>query len=635
MKLIQCYIANFGILSNFRYDFQNGINIIKEKNGFGKSTFAGFIKAMFYGLEAKKNTKVLIDRKRYEPWQGGNFGGYIEFEINNKKYKLERYFQKKEADDIFKLYDLETNLECNDFSNNIGEEIFKIDKDAFERSIFISGQNMQTSMNDSINAKLGNILESENDINSSEKAIKILDEAIKNYKKTGNRGEINEKLAEKVNLEHKLEKNKIDEKVLQELKDSNKRLEEALKEKIKLQEEYQNQISILSREEVKKAKIEQYNYLISNCKQNENNLKQYKDRINEKSDIYNQIEDYQNQIKLLNKKNLDINKKIKNKKKIKNTSLVLLILLIILSLIMLICKAKVLFIVISITACIIPIIAFLWSTNYIRKIKEITSLNNGEIDKIESIIDTLNDVNKKKIQEQNIEFERLSKEYNNKVAEIKKFEQENDVEFLLKNNPINNGLNRKEIEEKLEKINKEINYLNDEKNNNKNRIESLEASIDVFEIENEIELISNEIKEMNDKLNILENTKRYLELAKEKFSSHYLNKMEESFIKNIETINGEKIDINLDVNLNAKIIKYGSTKKIDYLSTGYKDLVYICMRLSLVETLFENEEPFIVLDDPFINLDEEKMNKAIELLKSISKNYQIIYFICHESRNLN
>ena len=200
MKLLSCHIENFGKLSNFNYNFNSKLNVINEENGFGKTTFADFIKAMFYGLETKRNTKVLIDRKKYEPWQGGSFGGSIEFETNNRKYKVERFFGKKEAEDSIKIFDLSTNLETNDFTCNVGEEIFKLNKEAFERSTFISGQHIETSMNDSISAKLGNILENENDINTSDDAIKVLDEAIKNYKKTGDRGEINKKKIYRTNL---------------------------------------------------------------------------------------------------------------------------------------------------------------------------------------------------------------------------------------------------------------------------------------------------------------------------------------------------------------------------------------------------------------------------------------------------
>ena len=46
-------------------------------------------------------------------------------------------------------------------------------------------------------------------------------------------------------------------------------------------------------------------------------------------------------------------------------------------------------------------------------------------------------------------------------------------------------------------------------------------------------------------------------------------------------------EVNLDVNLNAEVNENGSNKKLDFMSTGYKDLIYICMRLSLIESLFE------------------------------------------------
>ena len=97
MKLLRCHIENFGKLSDFNYEFKDGLNIIKEKNGFGKTTFANFIKSMFYGLESKRNTKVLVDRKKYEPWQGGAYGGTLEFIIDEKKYKIVRFRVQRHA----------------------------------------------------------------------------------------------------------------------------------------------------------------------------------------------------------------------------------------------------------------------------------------------------------------------------------------------------------------------------------------------------------------------------------------------------------------------------------------------------------------------------------------------------------
>lgn len=199
MKIIKCYIENFGKLHQFEYKFSEGLNIINEPNGWGKSTFATFIKVMFYGFDTS-NKKAISEneRKKYYPWQGGKFGGNIEFEINEKIYEIERFFGIKDKDDTFKLYDKTTNCESYDFSGNIGEEIFKLDRQAYERSTYINGQAISVEINDSISAKLSNILENENDIDSSEEAINKITSLMKEYKKTGNKGKINE-LETKIN----------------------------------------------------------------------------------------------------------------------------------------------------------------------------------------------------------------------------------------------------------------------------------------------------------------------------------------------------------------------------------------------------------------------------------------------------
>ena len=50
MKLIQCHIENFGGLSDVDFSFEDGLTVLYQPNGFGKSTLAAFIKAMFYGF---------------------------------------------------------------------------------------------------------------------------------------------------------------------------------------------------------------------------------------------------------------------------------------------------------------------------------------------------------------------------------------------------------------------------------------------------------------------------------------------------------------------------------------------------------------------------------------------------------
>lgn len=80
MRLLTCHIENFGKLSDFSYDFADGYNAFVLPNGAGKSTFAAFIRVMFYGFAGEtKRTELEKERKRYQPWQGGTYGGQLTF----------------------------------------------------------------------------------------------------------------------------------------------------------------------------------------------------------------------------------------------------------------------------------------------------------------------------------------------------------------------------------------------------------------------------------------------------------------------------------------------------------------------------------------------------------------------------
>ena len=66
MKLVSCYIENFGKLQAQSFDFSDGFNSVLQKNGYGKTTLANFIKAMFYGMSATtKKDLDQNDRRKY------------------------------------------------------------------------------------------------------------------------------------------------------------------------------------------------------------------------------------------------------------------------------------------------------------------------------------------------------------------------------------------------------------------------------------------------------------------------------------------------------------------------------------------------------------------------------------------
>lgn len=171
MKIISCHIENFGKIHDYSMDFRDGINVICQENGWGKSTFAAFVRAMFYGLEGdRKRSLEENERRRYRPWQGGVFGGRLVFEIQGKEYLISRIFKDKEANDEFELREAATNLPSGDYTSRIGEEIFQINRESFMRTIFIGQNQCGTTSSDDINAKIGKLADHSNDLNSYEAA---------------------------------------------------------------------------------------------------------------------------------------------------------------------------------------------------------------------------------------------------------------------------------------------------------------------------------------------------------------------------------------------------------------------------------------------------------------------------------
>ena len=181
MKILKCYVSSFGKLNDFTYNFSQGLNTINQDNGWGKSTLATFIKAMFYGLTGSKHSIAENERKKYRPWNSTDkFGGYIEFEWGKNTYKIERFFGAKESEDTVRLFDTKTGKEFHN-TENLGKRIFEIDEEGFLSTTYFSQKDFQIKSNSSLTAKYNSICELE-ESKDYDNAIEKLDAKIKNIK---------------------------------------------------------------------------------------------------------------------------------------------------------------------------------------------------------------------------------------------------------------------------------------------------------------------------------------------------------------------------------------------------------------------------------------------------------------------
>ena len=189
MRLIECYIENFGTFREYRSRFDRGLNCIHSDNGTGKTTLSIFITSMLYGLpDTKKQNLDENERKKYSPWQGGRFGGSLTFEVESKTYTVERTFGSKASDDLFTLRDKMSGAISTDYSENLGEELFGIDRDGFFRTVCLSEKNLSIKNgNKSISAKLSDLVGVDGDVGGFDAALELLEKKRKfYYKQSGN-----------------------------------------------------------------------------------------------------------------------------------------------------------------------------------------------------------------------------------------------------------------------------------------------------------------------------------------------------------------------------------------------------------------------------------------------------------------
>ena len=232
LRLISLHVENFGKLSGLDLKFQDGLNAYLRENGTGKSTLAAFIRVMFYGFSNdRKRDETENERMRYTPWQGGVYGGQLVFETKGKTYRIERVFEKK--NDSFMLYDETTNLPSTDFGENIGEALFRIDRESFTKTVFIGQQDVVTAPTDSISAKIGGINET-GDLMSYDRAMATLTDeanALSPRRATGEVKKLQNRLAE---LDAELQKKDDIEEALDK---TNAEMEMLRAELVKAQEE--------------------------------------------------------------------------------------------------------------------------------------------------------------------------------------------------------------------------------------------------------------------------------------------------------------------------------------------------------------------------------------------------------------
>ena len=796
MKLLACHIENFGKLSDLSFDFEDGINVINQSNAWGKSTLAAFLKAMFYGLDAKKEAKAFEkERVLYRPWQGGVFGGELDFEMEGKSYRISRTFGRTEKTDEFHLYDLATNLECLDYSDQIGTEIFDLDSGSFKRTIYIAQNDCVGGVSDRINAKLGNLAENTDDINNFESASRHLKDILNQLTPDRVTGSIKKRKNYIARLTQELRAFEAAQQGLEGLRRKEQVVSSQIEELMGIRQNYAQALVVASEESRKQELRMQYDALCKDVDEKEekvNALKAFfpngvpqKEEFKAQMQFVRNMENKKAQLKGLELtagehetwKGLEamfeaevptvkqieasletlasIDKQKENfaslemhmhllEKELKEEpeepvferlshkiplfsgvgiALVGLAALALWFMNMIpVTNDKYLLIAIICTILFGGVFVVIGALQGSRAKKEREawriSVNNekanvrqrydelkGQANSLKEHINQVHgtvgtflerfhvyckvDEYSAKLYEmknQLAEYERLTekisesmntrKEFESELQKIRvfteeygysesedlssvinsyqekateyhlaqqayaeaykkreNFEKRQDKSFWTKEGRCPYGID--ELNQMIQQADAKLEELKTAKAQYTKQLEDLQEQLDLRD-EKQAELGEQLYQQEKDtkRYTIIKLTQEYLTKAKEQFTARYMDPIANGFSKYYQMLTGD--DSNawvIDANINLKMKEQGELRDTRWLSAGYQDLLGVCMRLALVDTMYKEEKPFLILDDPFVNLDKEKVEAGNQLLLEVAKEYQVIYFTCHDSRN--
>ncbi|MCL2255414.1 MAG: hypothetical protein FWC11_00970 [Firmicutes bacterium] len=587
MKILYAYVENFGKISKQSFDFRTSNPIvIKENNSWGKSTLANFIFSMFYGLPDLRG-KDLNDRVRYDPWQGGNFGGLLEIEFEGREYTITRNFEKrtfefsdnklKKRVDIIKHHRLDLG------GKNLGEILFGVTKSSFEKSLYIrQGDITFSHLEGGINEKLRNTINATDNRHSFEGAIDILKSAVEKISRPRGGGELNDILS---NL--RLTENSLNEC-------------SALESRIAgCQKELEHEKGMLNKAEERLAILE---VQISTLNAKDALEIERKKQHGEKKELIDQNlrllqkeqEDYVAKKTLTQLERIKVEEELILARRNKSRGFGFILL------------------------CILTLGVAAIGARKKKKAKE---------REIKKLIERANALDKQ-IEELFNEFEKNQKTQNDLMMQKDMIDQ-TSVSFV----PDISIEEAKESKEKGER------YVRETLKN----ISRLETNISNFEMkcEQKDELVGERLsllakrKELENKKILLEKTIDFLQKANDELANQYLSPLKNNVVSFLDKFDYKKLNFDFDVDSKLLLGEKNSLslfKALDYYSFGIKEVLNLCIRMALVKLLFPTSPPPIILDDPFVNLDDEKLAVALNFVKELSKEYQIIYFTCHESR---
>ncbi|HCO63036.1 MAG TPA: hypothetical protein DIT49_06630 [Clostridiales bacterium] len=142
MKILSM-TATFGRLNQAVLTPGPGLTVITAPNEAGKSTWTAFLTAMLYGIDTRERNRAgsLAAKHRYQPWSGAPMSGQLRVEWEGQDITIRRFTDRSGPFQGFEaVYTASGDPVPFLSSNNVGQTLLGVGREVFVRSALV-GQN--------------------------------------------------------------------------------------------------------------------------------------------------------------------------------------------------------------------------------------------------------------------------------------------------------------------------------------------------------------------------------------------------------------------------------------------------------------------------------------------------------------
>src|SRR5439155_8611973 len=115
------------------------------------------------------------------------------------------------------------------------------------------------------------------------------------------------------------------------------------------------------------------------------------------------------------------------------------------------------------------------------------------------------------------------------------------------------------------------------------------------------------------------------EKATMKKATAYLEERMASDVRHVTGGRYERVQVADGLAISLWSSEVGDWVPVERLSQGTIDQVYLAARIELVRLVTQDRRPPLVFDDPFVTYDDARATRAVELLRDLAVDHQILY----------